>query len=459
MEVQAIYKIVVEGWNSNVYFIGTIVSDDDTTMKAQLKHSFKKLIEANQMRKEDWPRTKGNTKKADTGRLPLEITPPNFLADPNHRKKVVGKHLYALAKLAKKASKVDKALALRLKDYWGAYLKQVRDRNFETDGDEIMRLSKAPLEHCFNNHEFCSKTWCYKLQADEKGIEYYPPENRPFYDMIIDAGMYQQLKECFEPFATEKSIRESLHPFETNLNEALMNAIQRTCPKFKLLGTSMTLTTRVCKVLCTRNMGFKNYITTVLKNLNVNQLECKQYYFDKAIVRIDRNKIRNYRNQQSRDYLRKRKHKKEASKREQVLSARTEKKVGTYGSGAAFENNDSENEDKKNKKNTKEKFCNWCDKITNHTTYRSKHCVSHDEYLLWKNEKDKMVSYKFVAACSVAYLSFLLNINHFHLSKTQENPHRRQKTNPKVPNQIHKSSRHRCLLSSRHRCLPLLSLF
>ncbi len=97
--------------------------------------------------------------------------------------------------------------------------------------------------------------------------------------------------------------------------------------------------------------------------------------------------------------------KKKTSKREQVLSARTEKKVGTYGSGAAFENDDSKNEDKKNKnkKNTKEKFCNWCDKITNHTTYRSKHCVSHDEYLLRKNEKDKMVSYKFVAACSVAY--------------------------------------------------------
>ncbi len=131
-------------------------------MRARLKHSFKELVEANQMYREDWPRTKSNTKKADTGLLPLAIKPTTFLADPTHQK-IDGKHLYALAKLVKKASKVNKVRALRLKDYWGAYLKQVRDRNFETKGDNIMRLSKAPLEHCFNNLEFCSKTWCYKL--------------------------------------------------------------------------------------------------------------------------------------------------------------------------------------------------------------------------------------------------------------------------------------------------------
>ena len=35
-----------------------IVSDDDTTMKSQLKHSFKEKIKAGKMRDEEWPRTK-----------------------------------------------------------------------------------------------------------------------------------------------------------------------------------------------------------------------------------------------------------------------------------------------------------------------------------------------------------------------------------------------------------------
>ena len=52
MEVQAIYEMVLQAWKSNVYYIGTIVSDNDTTMKAQLKHSYKDMIEAGIMQPE-----------------------------------------------------------------------------------------------------------------------------------------------------------------------------------------------------------------------------------------------------------------------------------------------------------------------------------------------------------------------------------------------------------------------
>ncbi len=102
MEVQAIYKLVIEVWDTGIYCLGTIVSDNDTTMKAQLKHSFKELIDAKRMCKTDWPRTKSGDKKNDSGRLPIQVEPPRFLADPNNRKNIVGKHLYALAELAKK---------------------------------------------------------------------------------------------------------------------------------------------------------------------------------------------------------------------------------------------------------------------------------------------------------------------------------------------------------------------
>ena len=118
-----------------------------------------------------------------------------------------------------------------MKDYWGAYMKQVRDLDFEKEKTSIMRLSKAPLEHCFNNHEYCKKTWCYKLQADEKGLIYRPPPNRPFYNKET-AQCISKLSDCLATFNTEESIRESMHPYDTQLNESLNQSIGQICPKF-----------------------------------------------------------------------------------------------------------------------------------------------------------------------------------------------------------------------------------
>jgi len=58
IKVQAIYEMAVEAWESGSHAFGTIVSNNNTTMKAQLKHLFKCLIEARKMNKTDWPRKK-----------------------------------------------------------------------------------------------------------------------------------------------------------------------------------------------------------------------------------------------------------------------------------------------------------------------------------------------------------------------------------------------------------------
>ena len=41
-------------------------------------------------------------------------------------------------------------------------INQNKSKNLE----EFTRLSKAPLEHLFGNHEYCNVKWCQKLQAD-----------------------------------------------------------------------------------------------------------------------------------------------------------------------------------------------------------------------------------------------------------------------------------------------------
>ena len=44
METEAIYQMVKEATYAHGYHIHTIISDDDSTMKSNLKHSYKELV-------------------------------------------------------------------------------------------------------------------------------------------------------------------------------------------------------------------------------------------------------------------------------------------------------------------------------------------------------------------------------------------------------------------------------
>ena len=77
-----------------------------------------------------------------------------------------------MATAPKKVSNIDKALAQRLKDYWGAYLKQVRNLDIDKDIEKILDRSNSPVEHVFNNHKHCDLSWCYALKANEEKKTY-----------------------------------------------------------------------------------------------------------------------------------------------------------------------------------------------------------------------------------------------------------------------------------------------
>ena len=87
METEAIYRMVTEA-GSQGYHCAVIISDDNSTMKSNLRHSYKQKLDAGIINASEWPRTNsGAKKKKDNGRLPLEIVEPKFLADFNHRVK------------------------------------------------------------------------------------------------------------------------------------------------------------------------------------------------------------------------------------------------------------------------------------------------------------------------------------------------------------------------------------
>ena len=58
MECKAILDLVKEAYFEQNFVVGTVVADDDTTMKKILQHNYKKQVEDGKLDKKDWPLNK-----------------------------------------------------------------------------------------------------------------------------------------------------------------------------------------------------------------------------------------------------------------------------------------------------------------------------------------------------------------------------------------------------------------
>ena len=92
MESAAILHIVKQ-LSENGIIVGSIVSDDNSVMRAHLRHNI------------------DPTNKSDKGKLLKWVHQPIFLTDPTHKIKVVVSHFYKLSDLLRKQSRVDKVVA------------------------------------------------------------------------------------------------------------------------------------------------------------------------------------------------------------------------------------------------------------------------------------------------------------------------------------------------------------
>ena len=80
MEASANLKMVEDAYYNHFFIIDVIVSDDDSTMRAVLKHP---SICA-----------RGQVLKTSKGKLDVQIPEPYFLEDPSHCIHVVAKHIF-----------------------------------------------------------------------------------------------------------------------------------------------------------------------------------------------------------------------------------------------------------------------------------------------------------------------------------------------------------------------------
>ena len=165
MEAEGSLRLCVRA-RERKYAIGIIVSDDDSTMRAVLKHSHKAK------EKDDntyiWPRNDKGVKLPDKGRLPLNIPEPTFYADPSHRTKILAKKLFQLLSKGKSITSITKGDCLKSKKYFGYFLKQHRHQSKEV----FALAAKAPLEHLFDNQEFCGP-WCKRKDDTNDLVQHH----------------------------------------------------------------------------------------------------------------------------------------------------------------------------------------------------------------------------------------------------------------------------------------------
>ena len=121
----------------------------------------------------------------------------------NPQNKGGGQAVFRDEKRGKEYSDITGADCLRLKIYWGYMIKQNRKKTL----DEMEKASQAPLEHLYDNHEFCG-AWCRRRNAtiEEKG------KSKQYYRSMEKHGkLYAQMKEIFQEFTSRKRLQECRH--------------------------------------------------------------------------------------------------------------------------------------------------------------------------------------------------------------------------------------------------------
>ena len=116
MEASTILKMVEDDFYNHFFIIDSIVSNDDRTMRAVLKHPSKGA--------------QGRVPKSSKGKPHTEIPEPSFLADPSHRVKVVSKQILPIVNESRdQQCGCTKADALQLKKDWGYMIKITGENN------------------------------------------------------------------------------------------------------------------------------------------------------------------------------------------------------------------------------------------------------------------------------------------------------------------------------------------
>ena len=250
-------------------YVAHLVTDDDSSVRKILTHSYQELIDALQCTIDDWPRYgkdgKG-AKKPDNGLLPILHAAINFLADKGHRNRGYSRVIFTEAMKSKKdgcgCTKVD---AERMKHRMSWTLRLHSLGTFP----EFQRAVLAVLEHHFNNHDHC-EAWCKHAGGTEEEIR---ESGLRFRCKVRNKKLYEFLKKHHEQFMEESKLKQLWHQYDTNLVEAFNKFLTKFLPKDKTYCQTIENKARSMVAVGIQSIGYRQFYARVFERTGIEVKE------------------------------------------------------------------------------------------------------------------------------------------------------------------------------------------
>ena len=137
------------------------------------------------------------------------------------------------------------------------------------DVDIFVDKAKAVLEHLYDNHKYCDASWCMALKAKNEKKKYTPKVHWYSLKNEVEKKNYEQLSKITTKYGNEFYLRQSMHPFDTQTNEALNNSQAMVTPKAKVFHETRAFHYRHAIVVGTHNWGHKKFWTSVFDEAGI----------------------------------------------------------------------------------------------------------------------------------------------------------------------------------------------
>jgi hypothetical protein len=165
MEPHAAVKCIKSIFSKGDAFVGTKVTNDNSTMRSLLKQNGREKVEAGVAVLEDLPKSIQLRKSSDHGALDLEVPEPICKADANHRVRAYGNALHKLVDMQNADSG----------GVTGVDRDRLKQKNCYAQAKNVDKFSnlfkdafEPSIEHHFNNHTLCGE-WCASKKLTDRG--------------------------------------------------------------------------------------------------------------------------------------------------------------------------------------------------------------------------------------------------------------------------------------------------
>jgi hypothetical protein len=300
-------------------FVGTIVTDDDSSMRSRLKQNGREKVEAGVVKFDDLSNTIKIRESNDHGVLDLDVPEPICKADANHRVRAYGNALHKLVAMKKDDSGgvtgVDRD---RLKQNF-CY---ARAKNVQEDFAVFKEAFKPSIEHHFNNHTLCGE-WCAAKKLTDQGKS---AAHLHYRSKVKDEKMYEKIKAVHAVFTSDEKLSEIHHKVNTNLSESANFVVTKFLPKHKHYGTTICDKSRVSLAVCIISNGYVHTMVDLYARMGMKVTVLML----KGWTEIDQDREYNKRYHKLESVKRKRVMRNSIKKRENRKKEEKQKRVGEW---------------------------------------------------------------------------------------------------------------------------------